>query len=191
MKRFTGLIIVAILLIAILSLYANHLGKIKARHQHDPVETVDAFMSAAAKISSLLWDQQARESLRSDLKAWKEGDDLPESLKQYGLQDPSLLFRDEKFGKAAFTTISLYHFDTYELRPTSAGKAKTVVQVTFVPYDFMGIRQTVSALGAPQQQAEPKPVDARFRLEKKWGAWYIVGVEGELSDAMRAFKGLR
>ncbi len=191
MKRFNSLIVLGVILLAALLIYANHLNKIKARRQHDPAEAVAAFMDAAIKISNLLWDEATREALRRDLKAWREGEELPEGLARYGLKDPSHLFRDPRFGKAAFSTVCLYQFDSYDLRPAPSAAGKATVQVSFLPQDFMGLQKLTSALGVPRTERDPQPVNARFRLEKHWGAWYIVGVEDEMAEAITAFGRLR
>lgn len=196
MAKPTNLVLILVVAVAIWGVYAAYVSRIESGPQGDPVRAVEAFMNATAKVSTLLWDEQALESLRNDLKAWqeaaKEGDaEMPESLKNYGLEDLSGLFTDERYGKAALTALSLYHFDSFSADPSHVGENTATVTVTFIPHDFMGLRRTVSQLGAPESPRREEPVTARFQLKKKWHAWYIEDIQGQMTDVIGGFERLR
>jgi len=172
--------------------YSSHVSNIKNGPQGDPVRAVETLMNTAQAFSGLLWNPEVQAGLRQDLAAWQkaseEGEaEMPESLKQLGIADPRALFRDEKTGKAALATLSLFHFDAYQIGPTNIREDTATVYVSFVPYDFMGMRRVMSGLGAQQNMFDQNPVDARFDLKKRWHAWRIEKVGGEAADLTRAF----
>jgi len=196
MAKPVNLVLILVVAVAIWGVYAAYVSRIESGPQGDPVRAVKAFMDAAVKVSNLLWNEQVQESLRKELQAWqqsaKEGDaEMPESLRSYGLEDPSRLFADESFGRGALTAFSLYYFDSYSADRTHLGKETATVQVSFTPYDFMGIRRTVSQLGAPEGPRPQEPMTARFQLQKTWRGWYIKDIQGEPAEAASAFERLR
>jgi hypothetical protein len=196
MGRATNIIIAVVVAAGGWYAYSSYVNRIKNGPQGDPTRAVQTFMNTAQTFSGLLWNSDVREQLRSDLDAWEkaseEGDaEMPESLKQLGIEDPRPLFADERLGKATLATISLFHFDSYSVDRTDVRKNNTAtVYVSFVPYDFMGMRQALSGMGGQQSVFQQKPVDARFELKKHWHAWKIEELGGEASDLTRAFRRL-
>jgi hypothetical protein len=176
--------------------YSSYVNGIKNGPQGDPERAVRTFMETAQTFSGLLWNSEVQASIRRDLEAWEkaseEGDaEMPESLRELGLEDPRPLFRDERLGKAALGTFSLFSFDSYSIGRTNVRKDNTAtVYVSFAPYDFMGMRQALSGLGSQQDMFQQKPVDARFELRKRWHAWEIEKLEGQVTDLTRAFRRL-
>lgn len=197
MKKPTAFIVViAVIAAGVGYAYWSHVNEIRQGPQGEPVRCVETFMGTAQKISALLWDEQVRDELKADLRRWtsakEEGErSLPESLEQYGLHDPDTFFKKERFGRATVSALCLFHFTSYDVQPARIGSATASVDVTFTPLDVLGLRRLTTSLGVPQQAQEPKPVRARFRLRKYGHAWYIDGIEGELSQAISAFGRLR
>jgi hypothetical protein len=190
----TSVVIIVLVAASAWWAYSSHVNNIKNGPQGDPVRAVETLMNTAQTFSGMLWNPEVQAGLKEDLAAWQKSSEedeaeMPESLKQLGIADPRALFSDEKTGKAALATLSLFHFDAYEIGRTNIRKDDTAtVYVSFVPYDFMGMRQAMSGLGAQQNAFKQNPVEAQFDLKKRRHAWRIEKVGGEAADLTRAFR---
>jgi len=190
MKKLVGLIVIVVIAFVIWTAYSARMNRIKEGVQGDPVRTVKSFMNTAVKLSGLMWDEEKREALKADLEKWKESDEIPPTLKEYGIEDTSRLFSDEQYGKAVTGIISMHAFDSFSVDRQTVEEDTATVYVSFLPTDFLGIRDTISALGAPPGETRKEPVSVPFYLKKRGYRWYIVEIRGELAEAARAFRRL-
>jgi hypothetical protein len=190
MKKLVGLIVIAVIAFVIWTAYTARISRIREGVQGDPVRTVKSFMNTAVKLSGLMWDEEKREALKADLEKWEEGDELPPSLEEYGIEDTSRLFSDESYGKAVAGIVCLYNFDSFSVEDQTVEEDAAMVQVSFLPTDILGLRDTVAALGAPPGETTNEPISVPFYLKKRGYRWYIVEIRGELAEAARAFRRL-
>jgi len=198
MKKLIALLIV--ILVIILGAwwkYHSYVKGIKEGPQGDPVRTVNSFMNATEKFSNLIWDEEEREAFLKLLEEWKskaeEGEEeaAREALQEYGIEDPSRLFEDRKYGKAAASILCLYQFDSFSIERPEIEKDKAIIEVKFLPQDILGIGQIMAAHGVPQRETKKEPILIPFHLKKHRHRWYIVEVKGELEPAIEAARRLR
>jgi hypothetical protein len=196
MKWKAGLIAVIALGLAALIGWFAYVKRVERELQADPVQAVTSFMKAAQTISSLMWEEEEREALKQELDEWKKaegktGKKAPLFFERYDLQDPSRLFVDKSRGKAAFGALLLFQFDSFTVEQKKSNGKSAVVDVSFVPLDILGLRQMMEGMGAPSGEIPERPIKVRFLLQRRWLAWYIVGVEGELQPLIEGFRGMR
>ncbi len=175
--------------------YSSYVKSIEESVQGDPTRTVNAFMNTVTKLSGLIWNEEEREALLSDIKKWQsaeEGEEeIPESLKEYGIENPAPLFKEGEFGKVVASSICLFHFESFSVEETEIEGSNATVEVKFLPLDILGIGKIAAKLGAPQRQRKKEPVSVLFYLERHWRRWYIVGIGGELEKLAKASYRLR
>ena len=197
MKQIVKLVAFIVIAFVAWSAYIAHVNKIERSDQGDPVRTVTAFMDAAAKASNLIWDEDRQQALKSDVDQWEKQadqlkmDDVKGDLKEYGLEQTSHLFREEKLAKATFTTLCFYQIESFSAEKTSGNENEAVVAVRFTPKSVLGLDKLISALGGPPSKGEHQPISAQFNLERRRRRWYIVEVHGELGSAINASGRLR
>ncbi len=197
MKKGIVAAVVAAVALGMYGLYAAHVRKIQRSVQGDPVRTVNAFMGTAAKLSTLMWDEEERENVRRALKQWEESSEqkdaveAAELLKQYGIQSPAPLFHEEKYARAAIGILCFFRFDSFALTDKNVQEDKAVVTAEFVPEDVLGLKSLVSKMGAPVPETRKKPVSVSFHLERRGHRWYIIEIGGELSQLIEAARKLR
>ena len=192
MKKLAGrLIALVVIALVIWTAYSSRIRSIKEGVQGDPVRTVNSFMNTAKTLSGLMWDEEKREALKADLEKWKESDEIPPTLKEYGIEDTNRLFSNEEYGKAAAGIICLHHFDSFSVENQTVEEDTATVDVSFLPTDVLGLQNLISALGAPQGQTRDKPISVPFYLRKRGHRWYIVEIRGELANPIDAARRLR
>jgi hypothetical protein len=197
MKKLITLIVILVIILGVWWKYYSCVKGIKEGHQGDPVRTVHSFMNTAEKFSTLIWDEEEREAFLKLLEEWKskaeEGEEeaAREALREYGIEDPSRLFENRKYGKAAAGILCLYQFDSFSIEKREIEEDKAVIEVEFLPQDILGIGQIMAARGVPQRETKKEPILIPFHLKKHWHRWYIVEVKGELEPAIDAAQRLR
>jgi len=197
MRKLITLVVILVIGLGIWWRYSSYVNSIKKSVQGDPVRTVNSFMDATVKFSNLLWNEEVKEALKKDLKKWieqaeEEGkEEIPESFKKYGIENPSRLFENKRYGKAAAGVISFFQFDSFSVEKTEIEEDSAIIEVKFLPQDFMGIGKIMDNLDVPKRERKEKPVFVPFHLKKHWHRWYIVDIRGELEKLTEATYKLR
>jgi len=164
--------------------------------QGDPESTVTAFMSRSAAMSSLLWDEDTRQELKDALNQWRKGgegkevDQARKTLKEYGIEDITPLFADERYAMAADGAFCFYHFDddSFAIASSTAREETATVEVAFQPKDVFGLNRAMAALGVPGSARQPEPISVPFHLKKRRGKWYIEDIGGQLGKGIAAVR---
>lgn len=197
MKKLISLVVILVIILGVWWKYSSYVKGIKEGVQGDPVRTVNSFMDAAVKFSTLLWNEEEREAIRKDLEKWQKGveeggkEETPESFKKYGIQDPSRLFENRQYGKAAAAILCLFQFDSFSIEKREIEEDSAKIEVKFLPQDILGIGKIMAEAGVPKGERKEKPVYIPFHLKKHRHRWYIVGVRGELEQGIEATYRLR
>ena len=193
MKKLIGFVIVIVIALVIWFQYSSAVKNAKEGLQGTPEKTVLNFMSAAEKMSNLIWEEEENMKVKKLLSEWKKVDakdkkkhkEIMERFKAIGLEDPVPFFKDEGYAKTAFGVFCLFEFGDYNIEGTKVENNKATLNILFTPEDFMGLKSAVGELMAqkPSQRTELSHIP--FYLEKKFHRWYITkigGKEGELID---------
>lgn len=187
MKKLIGLVIVIGIALVIWFQYSSAVKNAKQGSQGTPEKAVLNFMSAAEKMSDLIWKEEKNTEVKKLLSEWKNVDakdeekhkKMMERFKAIGLEDPAPFFKDEDYAKTAFGVFSLFEFGDYEIEDTKVENNKATLQVLFNPADFMGLKSTVGELMDKKPSQKTAPSHIPFYLEKKFHRWYITGIGGE------------
>jgi len=196
-KKLITLVVILVIILGGWWKYSSYVKEIKQGVQGDPVRTVNSFMNTAVKFSNLFWNEEEREAFRRELEEWKkqseEGEEEAslESFKEYGLKDPSHLFKNSEYGKAVATILCFFQFDSYSIEKTEIEEDSAKIEVKFLPQDFMGIGKIMAEASVPQRERKKKPVSIPFHLKKHRHRCYIVGIKGELERFTEATYRLR
>lgn len=197
MKKFITLLVILAIILGVWWKYSSYVKSIKEGVQGDPVRTVNSFMNTTVKFSNLLWNEEEREAALKELEKWRkaaeEGEEeaAREALKKYGIEDPSRLFKNKKYGKASVGVICFFQFDSFTTEKRELGEDSAIIEVKFLPQDILGIGKIMAELGVPKGESKKKPIFIPFHLRKHWHRWYIVDVKGELEPAIDAAYRLR
>ena len=172
MKKLITLVVILVIILGGWWKYSSYVKGIKQGVQGDPVRTVNSFMNTAVKFSNLFWNEEEREAFRRELEEWKkqaeEGEEEAalESFKEYGLKDPSHLFKNREYGKAVATILCFFQFDSHSIEKREIEEDSAKIEVKFLPQDFMGIGKIMAEAGVPQREKKEKPVFIPFHLKK-------------------------
>ena len=197
MKKAVAVLVVAALALLVWRQYAVLVRKVREGPQGEPVRAVSVFMDTTAKLSTLLWNADEREGVKKGLDEWKRASekdddaDLPEVLKKYGMVNPTPLFADPRYGKAAMTILCFYQFDSFSVATSDVGEERAVVTVEFLPQDILGLGSLLAKRGAPAGEMKKEPVSIPFHLEKRGHRWHIVEMGGQVGKAVTAARKLR
>lgn len=193
MGKSVGLVVVAVALVLGLWWYA---ATRSPGVQGDPASTVTAFMTRSAAMSSILWDEDTQQELKDALDQWRQDDEGEEAerarktLKEYGIEEVSPLFKDEDYARAASGGFCFYYFDqdSFAIVSSAGREEAATVEVAFQPKDVFGLNRAISALGVPGSSRQPEPMIVPFRLKKHRSKWYIEDIGGQVGKAVSAVK---
>lgn len=176
---------------------ASDRKKAEAGDQGTPVRAVRSYMNTIAKIGTLIWNEKQQETFKADVEKLKKkpeeqaGKAVKGIFEKYGLKDPTYLFEEKKYGKAAATAFLLFHFETFTVKSDDTKENTATITVEFTPQDILGLQTLTTELGAPAPKTKKNPIRVFFDLEKRHYKWYITGIRGELSKPIDAFSRLR
>jgi len=192
-KKLIGFVIVIVIALVIWGRYSSSVKNAKEGPQGTPEKTVANFMSAAEKMSNLIWEEEENTKVKELLSEWKNVDaedkgkhkQMQEKFKAIGIENPAPFFKDEKYAKTAFGVFCLFDFGDYEINEASIENNKATLNILFAPADFMGLKSSVGKMMTQKPSQKPAPSQIPFYLERKFYRWYITeigGKEGELID---------
>ena len=176
---------------------ASDRKKAEAGDQGTPVRAVRVYMDTISNIGTFMWSEKRQQKIKADIKELKKkpeeqaGKEVKGLFEKYGLKDPTYLFEEKKYGKAAASAFLLFHFETFTVKDDDTKENTATVTVEFTPEDILGLQALTTKLGAPASKTEKKPIRVFFDLKKRRHKWYITKIRGELSKPIDAFSHLR
>lgn len=202
MRKLIAFIIVAGVVLTIRFQYSSWVKNAKGGPQGTPEKTVSGFMLRVEKMSDLIWKEEEREEVRALLSEWQNASEedtekqkeMAGKFEALGIDDPSPLFYDKDYAKAAFGVFCLYKFGTYKAGEGRINNKKAEVVVSFLPADFLGLKSTMEGLTRKKAPQRKEPSQIPFHLEKRFYRWYITkigGTEGRLIDATNRMRRYR